>query len=151
MEKVSRSPVNHDTRKPSTANQNGFGEKYPNTQIKKINLAVLLFGVGAAAMFFMPWHRILSAVMFFVPWHCVSCHSNSLCAAIMLFLPQHCATCRSIVLCAAASCYVPWHRSLCHGNALHATARLWLAWHCSLCHGKKQCAAVLHSVPCHSF
>jgi len=111
---------NHDIRKPSTAPQNGFGEKNSNTTI---NLVALVFGVGAVAIFF-------------VPQHCISCCSDVFCATVLCFVPWPVSSCHNHFLFSTALCYVPWHWATCHGIVLRAMALFFVPRQCSLCRSK---------------
>jgi len=100
-----------------------------------------VFGVGAAAILFVPWHCIsccgkgfCAVALCFVPWQCYSCHDHVLCAATLYL-------CHSVVLCAAMLFFVLQQENE-------------VPWHCghhSLSRGKKQHATALHSISCHCF
>jgi len=158
VEKVSRSPVNRDIQKPSTASQNGFGEKIQIQQSTWQRWCLVLvpwpysscrsIAFRAVAIFLCRGIVLRAVASLFMPRPFSFFHGVVLRAAALSYVPRRCATCRGIILRAAAMLFVPRQGCGFCGIVLCVAAKNDVPQRCtafravvSLCRGKKRPAA----------
>ncbi len=158
MEKGLRSPVNRDIQKPSTASQNGFGEKIQIQQSTWQRWCLVLvpwpysscrsIAFRAVAIFLCRGIVLRAVASLFMPRPFSFFHGVVLRAAALSYVPRRCATCRGIILRAAAMLFVPRQGCGFCGIVLCVAAKNDVPQRCtafravvSLCRGKKRPAA----------